>query len=100
MLSIVIVPRNAIVFQKREELVAVLPETLGTGYCRRALIFTIHVFAVEANQVTQIFSQKVGLEISSVDLFHDAFTGYFGEPPFQRLARRTVDPPAASTVGY
>src|SRR2546426_11053226 len=73
MFSVVIVPRNTIVLQKREELVTVFLETLSTRCCRRALKFTIHVFAVEETHVTQIFSQEVRFETSSVDLFHDAF---------------------------
>jgi len=67
MLGIVVVPRNSIVFQKREKLITIPLEAIFTFQRRIALPIRFVEFAIKAFYFIQMFLQKVLFETVSVN---------------------------------
>ena len=73
MLSVVVVPRNVVVVQKRKELVTVLLESLLAPQCVFALPCCILKLFVELLDLSLMLSEKVMFQTSSVDRFHNRY---------------------------
>ena len=73
MLGIVVVPRNAIITQKCEELVPISDKAFLAFQSRFALVVGSFELSIESFDARQMLSQEMFLQSMSVDGFHHGF---------------------------
>src|ERR1035438_10834863 len=73
MLCVVIVPRNAIVAQEREELVAVPLSALHASQRHWTLVFGSNHLTIKAVHCRDVLSQEMLLQTAAIHIFDDGF---------------------------
>jgi len=69
--GVVVVPRNAVEVQKREQFVPVLLETITAGQGCRTFVFGSNHLTIEAVHCDNVLSQEVLLQTMTVNVLHD-----------------------------
>ena len=73
MFSVIIIPGNAIVCEKREQLVAVSIKTLRAAYCRRTSVILVHDLAIKPSHRLQELSKEALFQTTMVNFLYDGF---------------------------